>query len=64
MPVSSRFSYNLERTMPVKKPSGKDLLALLIKLLADQEGVKITYETWKTANGQTVSVDAETAIEC
>jgi len=29
----------------MKKPNGKDLLALLIKLLADQEGVKITYET-------------------
>lgn len=24
-------------------PNGKDLLALLIKLLEDQEGVKITY---------------------
>lgn len=26
------------------KPNGKDLIALLIKLLAEQEGVKITYE--------------------
>lgn len=26
------------------KPKGKDLLALLIDLLADQEGVKIKYE--------------------
>lgn len=25
-------------------PSGKDLLALLIRLLEEQEGVKITYE--------------------
>lgn len=25
-------------------PNGKDLLATLIDLLADQEGVKITYE--------------------
>lgn len=25
-------------------PNGKDLLATLIKLLAEQEGVKITYE--------------------
>lgn len=25
-------------------PKGKDLLATLIRLLADQEGVKITYE--------------------
>ena len=28
----------------MKKPSGADLMAILIKLLADQEGVKITYE--------------------
>lgn len=27
-----------------KKPKGEDLLATLIKLLADQEGVEITYE--------------------
>ena len=27
-----------------KEPNGADLLATLIKLLADQEGVKITYE--------------------
>lgn len=26
------------------RPNGKDLLALLVKLLAEQEGVKITYE--------------------
>ncbi len=29
----------------MKEPNGKDLLELLINLLADQEGVKITYET-------------------
>ena len=29
----------------MKKPNGKDLLALLVELLAEQEGVKITYET-------------------
>lgn len=28
------------------EPNGKDLLKLLIDLLADQEGVEITYETW------------------
>ena len=28
----------------MKKPNGFDLLALLIDLYADQEGVKITYE--------------------
>lgn len=28
----------------MKKPSGVDLMAILIDLLADQEGVKITYE--------------------
>ena len=27
------------------KPQGKDLLALLIKLYAEQEGVNITYRT-------------------
>lgn len=26
-------------------PSGKDLLNVLVKLLAEQEGVKITYES-------------------
>ena len=28
----------------MKKPNGKNLLALLIDLLAEQEGVKIEYE--------------------
>lgn len=28
----------------MKEPKGIDLLATLIELLADQEGVKITYE--------------------
>jgi hypothetical protein len=28
----------------MKEPNGLDLLAILIKLLADQEGVKIEYE--------------------
>ena len=28
----------------MKNPNGKDLLALLISLYAEQEGVKITYE--------------------
>ena len=28
----------------MKKPSGKEILALLISLLEAQEGVKITYE--------------------
>ena len=28
----------------MQPPNGKDLLALLIRLLEDQEGVKITYE--------------------
>lgn len=27
----------------MKEPNGKDLLALLVSLLAEQEGVKITY---------------------
>jgi hypothetical protein len=29
--------------MKTKEPNGTDLLATLIKLLADQEGVEITY---------------------
>lgn len=28
----------------MKEPNGKDLLALLISLYAEQEGVKINYE--------------------
>lgn len=28
----------------MKKPNGKELLALLVSLLAEQEGVQITYE--------------------
>lgn len=28
----------------MNEPNGKDLLALLIRLLAEQEGVTITYE--------------------
>ena len=28
----------------MQMPNGKDLLAMLIKLLAEQEGVKIEYE--------------------
>ena len=28
----------------MNKPSGRDLMDILISLLADQEGVKITYE--------------------
>lgn len=31
----------------MKEPKGKDLLATLIKLLEDQEGVKITYEIFE-----------------
>lgn len=30
-----------------KQPSGKDLLNVLVKLLAEQEGVSITYELQK-----------------
>lgn len=32
------------------EPKGKDLLATLIKLLAEQEGVKITYEVEENEN--------------
>lgn len=33
-----------EKSFVKKEPKGVDLLALLIELLAEQEGVKITYE--------------------
>lgn len=33
----------------MKEPNGIDLLATLIDLLADQEGVKITYELERVA---------------
>ena len=29
----------------MKEPNGLDMLAILIELYAEQEGVKITYET-------------------
>ena len=38
----------------MKKPNGKDLLDTLIKLLAEQEGVKITYETWQETHREAV----------
>ena len=34
----------------MKEPKGEDLLATLIKLLEEQEGVKITYEVRKNEN--------------
>lgn len=37
------------------KPNGIDLLATLIKLLADQEGVEITYELERKATNETPS---------
>lgn len=36
------------------EPNGQDLLKLLIDLLADQEGVKITYETWQETHSEAV----------
>lgn len=35
-----------------KQPTGKSLLSTLIDLLADQEGVKITYELTETEKEQ------------
>lgn len=32
------------------KPTGKDLLDTLVRLLADQEGVKITYKLEESKN--------------
>ena len=37
------------------KPSGKDLMEILIKLLADQEGVEIKYELEGNADVRRVS---------
>ena len=36
-----------------KEPKGADLLATLIRLLAEQEGVKITYEIQERAERAT-----------
>ena len=51
--------------MERKKPNGADILAILIKLYSDQEGVEITYErrgqnqTRKEANRCTTQVHSE-----
>lgn len=37
----------------MNKPSGKDILALLIALYADQEGVEVTYEILNDPNEST-----------
>ena len=37
----------------MNEPNGLDLLATLINLLADQEGVKITYELERGVSHQT-----------
>ena len=41
--AKSRMARN-KRSEANMTPNGKDLLATLIRLLEDQEGVKITYE--------------------
>ena len=38
----------------MKKPNGADLLDTLIRLLAEQEGVKITYEAWQESHSKAV----------
>ena len=43
----------------MKQPNGLDLLATLIDLLADQEGVKITYELESVNNEQKDQKSAE-----
>lgn len=35
----------------MRQPKGEDILATLIKLFAEQEGVKITYEIVSTSTG-------------
>ena len=37
----------------MNKPSGRDILALLIALYADQEGVEVTYEILNDPNEDT-----------
>lgn len=39
----------------MKTPSGRDLMAILINLLADQEGVEIKYELEEKKDVQRVS---------
>lgn len=36
----------------MKKPSGKDIFALLVSLYADQNGVTVTYELEEKKEGQ------------
>lgn len=36
----------------MKEPNGRDLLKTLIELLADQEGVKITYKIEERSEGK------------
>lgn len=48
----------------MKEPNGKDLLAILIKLLADQEGVKITYEVeMNCGEGHTDCIGAGASVQ-
>ena len=42
----------------MKEPKGEDLLATLIRLLEEQEGVKITYETRRETNIRTKETDS------
>lgn len=47
--------------MNKKTPNGADLLETLIKLLAEQEGVKITYEIIEEAKGA-INTGAQMAV--
>ena len=42
----------------MNKPSGKDILALLIALYADQEGIEVTYEIISNPNENTQRSEA------
>lgn len=42
----------------MNKPSGKDILALLIALYADQEGIEVTYEILNDPNKNTQRSEA------
>ena len=45
----------------MNKPNGADLLALLVKLLAEQEGVRITYNIEKGDKNEKKKIPQHTA---
>lgn len=43
----------------MKKPTGKEILSLLIDLLAKQENVKVEYEIIEREGGEKIETDTE-----